>query len=138
MIGFILGTSEGKKILSLINKHTDNIAVSTATSYGGELLQNYKIRNLNTKPLNKNELLTWIKDNNIKVLVDGSHPYAQEVTQNAIECAEKLHITYIRYERLGVLEAIESDHIVRVKDYDEAIEYFKLLDGNILNTTGGK
>ena len=80
MIGFILGTSEGKKILSLINKHTDNIAVSTATSYGGELLQNYKIRNLNTKPLNKNELLTWIKDNNIKVLVDGSHPYAQEVT----------------------------------------------------------
>ena len=28
MIGFILGTSEGKKILSLINKHTDNIAVS--------------------------------------------------------------------------------------------------------------
>ncbi|KQB79192.1 cobalt-precorrin-6A reductase [Clostridium butyricum] len=137
MIGFILGTSEGKKILSLINKYTDNIAVSTATSYGGELLQNYKIRNLNTKPLNKNELLTWIKDNNIKVLVDGSHPYAQEVTQNAIECAEKLHITYIRYERLGVLETIESDHIVRVKDYDEAIEYFKLLDGNILNTTGG-
>ena len=34
MIGFILGTSEGKKILSLMNNYTDNIAVSTATSYG--------------------------------------------------------------------------------------------------------
>lgn len=137
MIGFILGTSEGKKILSLINKYTNNIAVSTATSYGGELLQNYKIKNLNTKPLNKNELLNWVKENNIKVLVDGSHPYAQEVTKNAIECAEKLDIDYIRYERLGVLESIESDNIVRVKNYDEAIEYFKILDGNILNTTGG-
>lgn len=137
MIGFILGTSEGKKILSLINKYTNNIAVSTATSYGGELLKNYKIKNLNTKPLNKDELLNWIKQNNIKVLVDGSHPYAQEVTKNAIECVEKLNIDYIRYERLGVLEGIESDNIVRVKNYDEAIEYFKILDGNILNTTGG-
>lgn len=137
MIGFILGTSEGKKILSLINKYTNNIAVSTATSYGGELLQNYKIKNLNTKPLNKDELLNWSKDNNIKVLVDGSHPYAQEVTKNAIECAEKLDIDYIRYERLGVLEGIESDNIVRVKNYDEAIDYFKILNGNILNTTGG-
>lgn len=137
MIGFILGTSEGKGILSLVNKYTDNIAVSTATSYGGELLQNYRMKNLNTEPLNKDELLTWIKENNIMVLVDGSHPYAQEVTKNAIECAKKLDIEYIRYERLGVLEGIKSDNIIRVKDYDEALEYFKILDGNILNTTGG-
>lgn len=44
MIGFILGTSEGKKILSLMNNYTDNIAVSTATSYGGQLLQDFKIK----------------------------------------------------------------------------------------------
>lgn len=137
MIGFILGTSEGKKILSLINKYTDKIAVSTATSYGGQLLQDYKIKDLNTRPLDKDELLMWLKKNDIKVLVDGSHPYAQEVTKNAIECAEKLDIAYIRYERPGVLESIDSDNIIRVRDYDEAIERFKELDGNILNTTGG-
>ncbi len=137
MIGFILGTSEGKKILSLINNYTDNIAVSTATSYGGQLLQDFKLKDLNTRPLDKDELLMWMKKNDIKVLVDGSHPYAQEVTKNAIECAERLNITYIRYERLGVLENIDSNNIVRVKNYDEAIEYFKELKGNILNTTGG-
>ena len=137
MIGFILGTSEGKKILSLINKYTDKIAVSTATSYGGQLIQEYKIKELNTRPLGKEELLIWLQENDIKVLVDGSHPYAQEVTKNAIECAKKLDIEYIRYERPGVLESINSDNIIRVKDYDEAIEHFKELDGNILNTTGG-
>lgn len=137
MIGFILGTSEGKKILSLINKYTDNIAVSTATIYGGQLLKDYRIQDLNTRPLDKNELFIWVKKNDIKVLVDGSHPYAQEVTQNAIECAEKLNIKYIRYERPGVLESIHSENIIRVKSYDEAIKYFKKLDGNILNTTGG-
>lgn len=137
MIGFILGTSEGKKILSLINNYTENIAVSTATSYGGQLLQDFKIKDLNTRPLDKNELIIWLKKNNIRLLVDGSHPYAQEVTKNAMECAEELDITYIRYERLGVLESIDSDNIIRVKNYDEAIEYFKELQGNILNTTGG-
>ena len=39
MIGLILGTSEGKKLLSLINKYTEDIFVSTATEYGGELLK---------------------------------------------------------------------------------------------------
>ena len=137
MIGFILGTCEGKKILSLINKYTDEIAVSTATSYGGQLLEEYKIKDLNTKPLNKDQMTEWIKKNKVDILVDGSHPYAQEVTKNAMECARELNIKYVRYERPGALEQISGDDIVRVKDYDEAIKYIKTLNGNVLNTTGG-
>ncbi len=137
MIGFILGTCEGKKILSLINKYTDEIAVSTATSYGGQLLEEYKIKDLNTKPLNKEQMIEWIKKDKLDVLVDGSHPYAAEVTKNAMECARELNIKYVRYERLGALEKINGEDIIRVKDYDEAIEYIKTLNGNVLNTTGG-
>ena len=33
MIGFILGTSEGKEILSSMNEVTEHIVVSTATKY---------------------------------------------------------------------------------------------------------
>ena len=137
MIGFILGTSEGKKILSLVNRYTDEIAVSTATTYGGQLLSEYKVKDLNTKPLNKEEMIEWIKKNELDILVDGSHPYASEVTKNVMECAKELNIKYVRYERLGVLEQVSGDDIIRVKDYNEAIEYIKLLDGNVLNTTGG-
>ncbi len=137
MIGFILGTCEGKKILSLINKYTDEIAVSTATSYGGQLLEEYKIKDLNTRPLNKEQMTEWIKKNKLDILVDGSHPYAAEVTKNAMECARDLNIKYVRYERLGALEQVSGDDIIRVKDYDEAIKYIKTLNGNVLNTTGG-
>lgn len=137
MIGFILGTSEGRKILSLINKHTDEIAVTTATTYGGELLKEFKIRTLNTKPLNKEEMLNWIKVSSIDILVDASHPYAEEVTKTALECANELKIEYVRYERPGALENISGEDILRVKNYDEAIEIIKNIDGNILNTTGG-
>ncbi len=137
MFGFILGTSEGRKILSLINKYTDNIAVTTATTYGGQLLKEFKIKNLNTKPLNKEEMLNWIKNNRINILVDASHPYAQEVTKTALECANDLNIKYVRYERQGVLEDITGEDIIRVKDYYEAINIIKKIEGNILNTTGG-
>ena len=137
MIGFILGTSEGRKILSLINKYTHEIAVTTATIYGGELLKEFNIKVLNTKPLNKEEMSNWIRINKIDVLVDASHPYAQEVTKTASECANDLKIQYVRYERQGILENITGEDIIRVKNYDEAIEIIKKIDGNILNTTGG-
>ena len=137
MIGFILGTSEGRKILSLINKYTNDIAVSTATTYGGELLKEFNIKVLNTKPLNKEEMLNWISSNKIEILVDASHPYAHEVTKTALECANELEIQYVRYERQGALENVYSKDIIRVKSYDEAIEIIKKIEGNILNTTGG-
>ena len=57
MIGFILGTTEGRKILSLINEYTNEIAVTTATTYGGDLLKEFNIKVLNTKPLNKEEMI---------------------------------------------------------------------------------
>jgi precorrin-6A/cobalt-precorrin-6A reductase len=137
MIGFILGTSEGRKILSLINKYTDEIAVTTATTYGGELLREFKIKALNTKPLNKAEMLNWIKVSGIDILVDASHPYAEEVTKTALECANDLEIGYVRYERQGALENITGEDIIRVKNYDEAINIIREIEGNILNTTGG-
>lgn len=137
MIGFILGTSEGRRILSLINKYTNDVAVSTATTYGGEILKEFNIKVLNTKPLNKEEMLNWLNFNKINILVDASHPYAQEVTKTALECANYLNIKYVRYERQGALENINGEDILRVRNYDEAIEIIKNIDGNILNATGG-
>ncbi|QAA31012.1 cobalt-precorrin-6A reductase [Clostridium manihotivorum] len=135
MIALILGTSEGKKILSLLNQFTEDIAVSTATSYGGELLKDYKYRVLNTKPLDYEELKSFLLENNIKVLVDASHPYAQVVTENAVKACEALNIEYLRYERPSVADRYK-EHIVSVKDYDQLYEELSKIDGPILNTTG--
>ena len=82
-------------------------------------------------------MLNWLNSNKIDILVDASHPYAQEVTKTALECANYLNIKYLRYERQGVLENINGEDILRVRNYDEAIEIIKKIDGNILNTTGG-
>lgn len=135
MITLILGTSEGKKILSLLNEFTEDIAISTATNYGGELLKDYRYKILNTKPLDAEALKRFLIDNKSTILVDASHPYAQVVTENAMKVCKELKIEYIRYERPSVAESYKED-IISVDSYDEL--YRKLLDvnGTILNTTG--
>ncbi|SMC28610.1 precorrin-6A/cobalt-precorrin-6A reductase [Clostridium acidisoli DSM 12555] len=135
MIGLILGTSEGKKILSLLNKFTQDIFVSTATEYGGELLKDYKYKEINTKPLDASELEKVVIENGIDVLVDASHPYAEVVTKNAVEVCKKLNIIYARYERPKTF-LNDDKHVIRVKDYSELYLKMKDIEGTILNTTG--
>lgn len=137
MIGLILGTSEGKNILSLLNKYSEDIFVSTATSYGGELLKEYKYKALNTKPLDLEELVEALKNNSIELLVDASHPYAVVVTQNAIEACRRLNIHYVRYERPAITDKFENQ-VIKVKNYEELKEKLLSIEGTILNTTGSK
>lgn len=139
MIGLILGTSEGRKILSLLNNYTDDIFVSTATEYGGEILKDYRYSYLNTKPLPLEELIYTLKEKRVKLLVDASHPYALEVTKNAIKACEALGIEYIRYERPSLVEKFrDKKSIIEVSDYDELHDKLKSIEGNILNTTGSR
>ncbi|APC84948.1 cobalt-precorrin-6A reductase [Clostridium botulinum] len=139
MIALILGTSEGREILSLLNKFTDNILISTATAYGGEILKDYKYKKLNTKPLNKERLLNMLKENQVNILIDASHPYALEVTKNAREVSKDLNIEYVRYERPSSAEEFkENKKVVFLEDYKDLNEALKNIKGNILNTSGSR
>lgn len=139
MIGLILGTSEGREILSLLNNHTEDIFVSTATEYGGEILKNYKYAHLNTKPLAFDELVDTLKQKGVNKLVDASHPYAIEISNNAMKACDILNIEYIRYERPSSVEKFRDErYIIEVSDYDELYDKLKNIEGNILNTTGSR
>ncbi|APQ95542.1 cobalt-precorrin-6A reductase [Clostridium botulinum] len=139
MIALILGTSEGREILSLLNKFTDNILISTATAYGGEILKDYKYKKLNTKPLNKEKLLNMLKENQVNILIDASHPYALEVTKNALEVSKDLDIEYVRYERPSSAEEFKGNKkIIFLEDYKDLNKALKNIKGNILNTSGSR
>ena len=124
MIGLILGTSEGKNILSGLNEFTEDIFVSTATAYGAELLKDYKYKILNEKPLNLSSLIEVIKKYDIKVFIDASHPYALEITKNVMESCKCCGIQYIRYERPKVAEEFkENRNVIMVEQLISCIKY---------------
>lgn len=137
MIGLALGTSEGKEILSRLNEFTEEIVVSTATEYGQQLYKDYKVKYINSKPLDENGFKEFIRKYNIKIFVDASHPYAQIVSKTLIKVCKDMHIDYIRYERLSYfLEEDTYENIITIEDYSELEETLKSIEGNVLNTTG--
>ena len=139
MIGLISGTSEGKELLSNLNNYTDNILVSTATSYGGDLLRNYKYKYLNTTPLDKENMINLFKEKNVEVLIDATHPYALEVSKTAMEVCNNIGIEYIRFEREKVIEKFtEEEKVLVVESYEDLYSKLKKIDGTILNTTGSR
>ncbi len=139
MIGLILGTSEGKRILSLLNKYTEDIFITTATAYGGELLKDYKYKILNTKPLDYDALKKALINNGVTMLVDASHPYAEEITQNAKKACQELSVEYVRYERPSIIEKYKNqEQIIQVESYEELKDKLVNIKGCILNTTGSR
>lgn len=139
MIGLILGTSEGKEILSLLNEFTEDIYVSTATDYGGSLLSDYKYKVLNTEPLDEEALVQAIKKNNIDIFVDASHPYALIISKNLKKACDRTDTLYVRYDRPSVIqEFIEDSHVICINEYEELERVLKGCKGNILNTSGSR
>lgn len=139
MIGLILGTSEGKNIVSLLNEFTDDLFITTATSYGGELLRDFKYKELNAKPLDKEEMKAIIQKNNINIIIDASHPYAVQITRTVKSICRELSIDYLRYERASVIDKYKDEkNVILVNDYEEAFEKLEGIEGTVLNTTGSR
>lgn len=136
MICLVLGTTEGKEILSRINDLTEDIVVSTATEYGTKLLEGSKVKHFNSKPLDKDGFVSLINKFGIKTLVDVSHPYAVEVSKNLMDACLETNIKYIRFERSSYLDKAKAEDIVFFDKYEELKDIAKGIDGAILNTTG--
>lgn len=137
MIWIIGGTKDSRdfieKLISIDEAKKSEIIVSTATDYGEKLLENLEIKTI-AKKMDETLMETFIEENNINTIVDISHPYAVEVSKNAISTASKKNILYIRYERKTILEeASNSKHFF---DMDKMINYIETLNGNVLVTLG--
>lgn len=139
MIGLILGTSEGRNILSILNEYTDDILISTATEYGGELLKDFNYKILNDKPLLYEDLKKLIEDSGVNVLVDATHPYAIQISSTALKIAKEMKIEYIRYERKSTLDIFEKHPLIEeISSYEDLKEALETVEGTILNTTGSR
>ncbi len=129
------GTEDGRNIAAkLLEKKIDFIATVT-TDYGEELLLNMdkNIHVIKAK-LTDEQMVDLIKENELEAIVDGSHPYAYEVSKNAMKAAHQAEVKYFRYERKQTEFA--DDDVTIVDDFYQAAELCNQLEGNIFLTIG--
>ena len=85
-----------------------------------------------------NFLCKFIEKNNINKIIDATHPYAIEVSKNAIQCAKELNIDYLRYERKSLIEDISYENKYIVSSIEEACKIAREKGRNIFIGTGSK
>lgn len=138
MILVLGGTSDSLEICSELKKIFNlKYTLSVTTEYGKDLAKGYA-RNVILGKLNKNEMMKFIKENNVKLIIDATHPYAIEVSKNAIECSSESNIEYVRYERKSLIESIEYKNIFVVDTIEEACSIASQRGNNIFIGTGSK
>ena len=138
MIFVLAGTQDGRDIVRLLLEQGHDVAASVVSSYGGELLAHACGQRclINDKPLDEAALKDYLQEHDIRLLVDASHPYAANVSRNAIAVCQALSIPYIRYER--DLSKLDYDRITVVYSYEEAAQAAAALGKKIFLTTGSR
>ena len=133
MIWIIGGTINGTDISKLLISENFPVIVSVTTEYGKVLALQTGAEVIDTA-LNPSQMCQLINDRDIKLVIDASHPFATEVSQNAIEVSKECGVPYIRFERENQI----FNDVTYLSNYNEVVEYLNLKDGNILLTTGSK
>ena len=77
-----------------------------------------------------------MREENFNFLVDASHPYAKNISANAIDAAQAAQIFYVRYERAEI--DFDYEKIFRVESYEAAALKALELGKNIYLTTGSR
>ena len=133
MIWVIGGTKDSRDFLEKFASADKNIIVSTATEYGAKLLEGLPVKVISEK-LPLETMRVFIEKNSIDIIVDMSHPYAFEVSKNAMRAAEEFSIPYYRFEREEI--HIIPDRFSEFENIDDLVKYCDGLEGNILVTLG--
>lgn len=135
-IFLLAGTEDGRKLAEFLHGRGFDVTASVVSDYGRKLLQTCADIQINDKPLDRDDLEKILRTGHFTCLVDASHPYARNISVNAIAAAQSAQIPCIRYERAEV--PITYDKIFRVDTYEEAAHKASELGKNIFLTTGSR
>ncbi|MCD7730892.1 MAG: precorrin-6A reductase [Oscillospiraceae bacterium] len=126
----IAGTSESVELIKAAQDSFD-ITAFAATDYGGEILNGLKCK-ISIGRLNRQDFYAALRG--FSVVVDASHPFAQEVSENVKSACMELDIPYLRMGRERLF--YDYSEISYVSSKEQAAELLNRSNGNILFTTG--
>ena len=135
-IFLIAGTEDGRKLAEFLTGKNFDVTASVVSDYGRKLLETCAGVKINDKRLERDELEKILRDGKFDAIVDASHPYAANISANAIAAAQVAKIFYVRHERAEVDFAYEK--IFRVENYTAAAHKAREFGKNIFLTTGSR
>ena len=137
-IAVFAGTSEGRRLALALCRAlpAGKITVSVATGWGRELLEPGKPDNLAIREgrLDREGMAGFLREGGFAAVVDATHPYAREVSDNIRAACGALGLPCLGLGR----EETPLSGCLTAADIREAAGFCQKIPGNILLTTGAK
>jgi precorrin-6x reductase len=129
------GTMEGRQIAEALDRAKVNATVSVVTDYGAGLLNHLTHVKVLTGGLDESQMKALIKTSGFTHVIDATHPYATEVTQNIL-ASKPDGAVYYRVVRN--FNPSHDESAVYVSDIAQVVEILNASDKPVLVTTGMK
>lgn len=134
------GTSEGRNLAEILLRKGIAVTVCVATEYGQEMMEQTDNQRLTLQAgrMDVSEMERLVKEKEWLAIVDATHPFAEEVTQNIAAACENQGREVMRLLREPADDIGQDQKILFVDSVEEAALYLNQTTGNILLTTGSK
>ncbi|HHN65039.1 MAG TPA: precorrin-6A reductase [Nitrospirae bacterium] len=140
MILVLGGTTEAFQKAEELQREGQGFIITSATDYGYEMFRRrFGSRVVNIR-FTEESLREFVKEHDIRKIIDCTHPYATVITELASRVSEELHIEYESAIRLIENPPIgDYDRLVRVSAIHDAVRWILRQDiKRPLFTTGSK
>lgn len=131
---FLAGTSDARSLAVRLNQQ-HNVLATVVTESAAESLKEVGIQTYVGR-LTAEEMAERIIVRGDELVVDASHPFAEEASKNAQRAAQIAGVPYCRYERIS--ENYKNKNIKIVENYEQAALEALKRKGNIMLLTGSK
>lgn len=128
------GTTEGRLLWEYCLKHKIPVTASVATEYGESVLSERESSEVLVGRMDGLQIEKLLQNNSYALVIDATHPYAKEVTNNIRTACQRTETEYIRIIR----ESLDMPGLIYVNTMEEAAAYLNLAGERALITTGSK
>ncbi len=135
MILLLGGTSESVFLASHLAGQGYPVLVSTATDTPMDIRKHPLISRRNGD-LNEEELIHLVRSQNIRAIIDTTHPYAEKISVLAQKTAQALAIPYFLWDRPAVVPRDQG--FLFAKDHEQAAGLAFSINQPVLLTTGSR
>lgn len=133
MILILGGTTEGRELATLLKGQGYQCVLSVASGLGREFA--IDLQGLICGELNYGRLTDLIEKGKFRVILDATHPYAEQIKITAQRVAREKGLTYLRYQRPAA-DLPKGPNLFRVGNYATALRILEQSAGGIFLTIG--
>ncbi len=130
----IAGTEKGRLLAEKLSDTGYSVVATTSTEYGSSLIARRDNLDVRHGALDRYEMENLVYDCGVKLIIDASHPFSEEVKINSLYVSEKTAVPLLEFGRVHV----SIPGAVEFSSFSDAADYLRGKEGNVLLTIGSK